>query len=88
MNNPDHIFKSLETIFFIFWGLKYLNSFMRIWDPGWKKVGSVIRDKHPGSATLGAIKKFGICFQWSNEQIERKAMKIPKCCYPLLAIAL
>jgi hypothetical protein len=22
-------------------------------DPGWKKVGSGIRDKHPGSATLG-----------------------------------
>jgi hypothetical protein len=21
-------------------------------DPGWKKVGSGIRDKHPGSATL------------------------------------
>ncbi len=25
---------------------------MRIRDPGWKKVGSGIRDKHPGSATL------------------------------------
>jgi hypothetical protein len=24
----------------------------RIWDPGWKKVGSGIRDKHPGFATL------------------------------------
>jgi hypothetical protein len=24
----------------------------RIRDPGWKKVGSGIRDKHPGSATL------------------------------------
>jgi hypothetical protein len=23
-----------------------------IWDPGWKKFGSGIRDKHPGSATL------------------------------------
>jgi hypothetical protein len=22
MNNPDHIFKSLETIFLVFWGLK------------------------------------------------------------------
>jgi hypothetical protein len=37
--------------------LKYFNSFMRIRngknsDPGWKKVGSGIRDKHPGSATL------------------------------------
>jgi hypothetical protein len=26
---------------------------VRIRDPGWIKVGSVIRDKHPGSATLG-----------------------------------
>jgi hypothetical protein len=25
---------------------------VRILDPGWKKVGSGIRDKHPGSATL------------------------------------
>ncbi len=36
INNPDHISESLETVF----GLKYLNSLMRI------------RDKHPGSATL------------------------------------
>ncbi len=44
-----------------FLGLKYLNSFTRIRDPGWKnfdpgsgmeKVGSWIRDKHPESATL------------------------------------
>jgi hypothetical protein len=47
-------------------GLKYLNSLMRIRDPGWRqfgsgirdpgwtKVGSGIRDKHPGSATLSA----------------------------------
>jgi hypothetical protein len=25
---------------------------IRIRDPGWEKVGSGIRDKHPGSATL------------------------------------
>jgi hypothetical protein len=25
---------------------------MRIRDPGWKKFGSGIQDKHPGSATL------------------------------------
>ncbi len=25
---------------------------IRIRDPGWKKFGSGIRDKHPGSATL------------------------------------
>jgi hypothetical protein len=56
MNNPDHISDSLETIF----GLKYLNSLMRIRDPRWeKKFGSGMekfrygnRDKHPGSATL------------------------------------
>jgi hypothetical protein len=39
-----------------FFGVKYLNSFMRIRDgknsdPGWRKVGSGIRYKHPGSAT-------------------------------------
>jgi hypothetical protein len=37
MNNPNHIPESLETIF---WGLKYLNSLMRIRNPGWKKLGS------------------------------------------------
>jgi hypothetical protein len=36
MNNPDHIFYSLETIFLLFWGLKYLNSLMRIRDPRWR----------------------------------------------------
>jgi hypothetical protein len=30
MNNQDHIFYSVETIFLVFWGLKYLNSLMRI----------------------------------------------------------
>jgi hypothetical protein len=52
MNNPDHISESLETLF----GLKYLISLIWIregknFEPGWKKFGSVIRDKHPGSAT-------------------------------------
>ncbi len=46
MNNPDHIFSSLATNYF---GLKYLNSLLRIRDPGWKIR---IRDKHLGSATL------------------------------------
>jgi hypothetical protein len=41
-----------------FLGLKYLNSLMRIQDPGWKKVGSGIRDKHPGSATLVRLFSF------------------------------
>jgi hypothetical protein len=36
MNNPEHISESLETIF----GLEYLNSLMRIRDPGQKKIGS------------------------------------------------
>jgi hypothetical protein len=56
---PGSYFPELRNHFF---GLKYLNSLMRIrdgnnLDPGWKKVGSGmeksrIRDKHPGSATL------------------------------------
>jgi hypothetical protein len=61
---PGSYFLELRNHFFLFFGLKYLNSLMRIqdpgWrqfgsgirDPGWKKVGSGIRDKHPGSATL------------------------------------
>jgi hypothetical protein len=52
MNNQDHIFQSLETIFLVFLGLKYLNSLMRIRDedssdPGWKKVGSGINISDP-----------------------------------------
>ncbi len=55
MNNPDHIYERLKTIFWV----KILKFFDV--DPGWKnsdpgfgmeKVGSGIRDKHPGSATL------------------------------------
>jgi hypothetical protein len=62
MNNPDHICLSLETIFLVFFWVKILKFFdadpgsgmetVRIRDAGWKKVGSGIRDKHPGSATL------------------------------------
>jgi hypothetical protein len=58
MNNPNHISESLETIFWV----KILKFFdadpgtrmeeIRILDLGWKKFGSGIRDKHPGSATL------------------------------------
>jgi hypothetical protein len=33
MNDPDHIFKSLETIIWV----KILNYLMRIQDPGWEK---------------------------------------------------
>jgi hypothetical protein len=39
VNNPDHIFEG-EI-------LKFFDA-----DPGWKKFGSGIQDKHPGSATL------------------------------------
>jgi hypothetical protein len=51
MNNPDHIYESLETM--IFW-VKIPKFFDA--DPGWKKIGfgmekNRIRDKHPGSAT-------------------------------------
>ncbi len=62
MNNPDHIFLELRNHFFAFFGVKILKFFdedpgsgietVQIRDPGWKKVGSGIRDKHPGSATL------------------------------------
>jgi hypothetical protein len=51
INSPDYISESLETIFWV----KHLNSLMRIRDPGWKKIGSVIRDKHPESATLLSV---------------------------------
>jgi hypothetical protein len=41
MNNPDHIFESIETDFF--GGLKYLFDA----DPGWEKFGSGIQNgKH------------------------------------------
>jgi hypothetical protein len=52
MNNPDHIFLELRNHFFDFLGLKYLNSLMRIRDPGWRQFGSGIRDgkkSDPGS---------------------------------------
>ncbi len=50
---PGSYFLELRNNFFWFFGgLKYLNSFMRIQDPGWKKVESGIRDKHLWSATL------------------------------------
>jgi hypothetical protein len=50
MNIPDHISQSLETIFWV----KVLTFFDLDPDPGpgKEKIGSGIRDKHPGSATL------------------------------------
>jgi hypothetical protein len=54
---PGSYFLELRNPFLVFLVLKYQNSLMRIRDgdsssPGWKKVGSGIRNKHPGSATL------------------------------------
>jgi hypothetical protein len=55
MNNSNHISENLETILF---GVKILKFFdcgsgmKKIRIPGWKKFGSGIRNKHPGSATL------------------------------------
>jgi hypothetical protein len=39
MNNPNHIFYSLETFFCCF-GVKILKFLMRIWDSGWREIGS------------------------------------------------
>jgi hypothetical protein len=54
MNNPEpgSYFLELRNHFFGFFGLKYLNSLMRIRDPGWRQFGSGIRDgkkSDPGS---------------------------------------
>jgi hypothetical protein len=60
---PGSYFFELRNHFFLlFLGIKILKFFdedpgsgmetNRIRDQGWKKVGSGIRDKHPGSATL------------------------------------
>jgi hypothetical protein len=59
---PGSYFLELRNHFFAFLVVKILKFFdedpgsgmetVRIRDPGWKKVGSGIRDKHPGSATL------------------------------------
>jgi hypothetical protein len=49
---PESYFLELRNHFFAFLGLKYLNSLMRIQDPGWRQFGSGIRDgkkSDPGS---------------------------------------
>jgi hypothetical protein len=51
---PGSYFLELRNLFFLFffWGLKYLNSLMRIRDPGWRQFGSGIREgkkSDPGS---------------------------------------
>jgi hypothetical protein len=66
MNNQDHIYESLETIFWVNIlefcdadsgpGWKKIGSGMeKNLDPGWKKFGSRIQDKLPRSATLCGI---------------------------------
>jgi hypothetical protein len=67
---PGSYFLELRNHFFAFLGVKILKFFdedpgsgmetVRIRDPGWKKVGSGIRDKHPGSATLTFFRHSGI----------------------------
>jgi hypothetical protein len=57
MTNTDHISQSLETVFWV----KILKFFdadpgWKNSDLGWKKSGSEIRDKHPGSPTLEILK--------------------------------
>jgi hypothetical protein len=37
---PGSYFLELRNLFLLFWGLKYLNSLMRIRDPGWRQFGS------------------------------------------------
>jgi hypothetical protein len=59
---PGSYFLELKNHSFGFFGVKIFKFFdddpgsgmetVRIRDPVWKKVGSGIRDKHPGSATL------------------------------------
>jgi hypothetical protein len=59
---PGSYFLELRKHFFDFFRVKILKFLdadpgsgmetVRIWDPGREKVGSGIRDKHPGSATL------------------------------------
>jgi hypothetical protein len=44
---PGSYFLELRKPFFWVKILKFFDA-----DPGWEKVGSGIRDKHPGSATL------------------------------------
>jgi hypothetical protein len=62
MNIPDNISESLETIFWV----KILKFFDADADPdpgifstlvpGWKRFGSRVRDKHPGSVTLSVLR--------------------------------
>jgi hypothetical protein len=50
---PESYFLELRNHFSLFWGLKYLNSLMRIRDPGWKQFGSGIRDGRKSASGSG-----------------------------------
>ncbi len=76
---PGSYFLELRNQFFGFFGVKILQFFdadpgsgmetVRIGrDPGWKKVGSRIRDKHPGSATLVGILKATVKKIWIRSE--------------------
>jgi hypothetical protein len=72
MNNPDHISKSLETIFWVkifqFFdadpGWKQFRS--GIQDPGWKKVGSGIRNTAFGCDILRREVRLKLSSRLSN----------------------
>jgi hypothetical protein len=68
MNNPDHISESLEK----FLRVKILKFFDA--NPGWKKFGSGIRVKHPGSAkTLNKIAV--VVLRWRMRTLRRRGRR-------------
>ncbi len=75
-------FLVLRNHFLVFLGLKNLNSLMRIRDgdssdPGWKKVGSGIRDKHPGSTTLpGVLNSVFTWMEGDKESLEKVRRRV------------
>jgi hypothetical protein len=54
---PGSYFLELRNHFFGLKYIEYLNSLMRIWDPGWRQFGSGIRDgkkSDPGWKKVGS----------------------------------
>ncbi len=83
---PGSYFLELRNQFL---GIKYLNSLMRIRDrdssdPRWKKVGSGIRNKHPGSATLARPRCNLLGHVWVRRgliRVRRSSVdSAPECC--------
>ncbi len=74
MNNPDHIFESLETIFWV----KILKFFDA--DLGSRMEKIRIQDKHPGFATLDFNLLVPVCHHYCIGIVDRvrveKAKKI------------